>query len=349
MSSALIIFGLIALAFLTHLGFFAIGVGPTDLEAFYVEASAGSSVYGSVQTLLQSLFGDSIVVGRAFSVICAMTGLVLLARLCASWTGDVIVGAVMPLGLLMFPQAAFVFALATPHALMMLLTIVGLMAATRVSEGRPFVAPMQVGGVCGVLIFLDPAGLGIAAGIVAFVILERRDRTFLTTLVAMVIIVGLVLSLLFPIPLSAELPSGLVETRALTLQDGLWRGFAMLWVALAFSAVALWRSAALRLSLGDHAVRRSVALGLSFVIATLWLIYGIAPPPADVPVWFTAILVLGVVSALPLVLWIRFVMPSIQSVWIWILLPVVMYSCFWVVLGPINLGAFPYDQIESRP
>ncbi len=62
---------------------------------------------------------------------------------------------------------------------------------------------------------------------------------------------------------------------------------------------------------------------------------------------FNSILPLGVMLTLPMVLWIRFVMPQIRSVWIWILLPVVMYSCFWVVLGPIDLDAFPYDQVGA--
>ena len=347
--AAWIIFGLITLAFLTHLGFFAIGVGPTDLEAIYVDANAAPSAFGALQMLLRTLFGGTNEAGRVFSMMCATLGVIFLARLCAAWTGDVIIGAVMPLGLLLFPQVAFAFALATPHAFLMLLTIAGLTAATQMSDGKQLAAPIQVGGVCGVLVFLDPAGIGLAAAIVVFVILERRDKTFLTILVATMAIIALSFSLWFPIPLSSSLPFGLVETGSLTFQDGLWRAFAMLWVALALSALALWRSAPLRQRIGSHGVRRSVVLGLSFAISTLWLIYGLAPPPADIPVWFTMVLGLGVMAALPLVLWIRLVMPSIQSIWVWILLPVVMYSCFWVVLGPINLDAFPYDQIDRRP
>lgn len=349
MPVALSLFGLIALAFLAHLSFFAIGVGSTNIESFYLDADAGSSIYGSLQMLLRTIFGDSHVAGRVLSVVCAVIGVIALARLCALWAGDVIVGAVMPLGLIIFPQAAFTFALATPHALLMLLTVFGLAAATRVSDGNQYVAPMQVGSVSVLLMFLEPTGLGLAVAVVAFAGLDRRDRTFLIILLATMVAFGLLLSLRFPFPQRTSLPGGLDMTQVLTLQDGLGRMFAMLWVALAFSAAALMFSATLRDRIGGRAVGRTVATGLSFAISTLWLVFGIEPRPSDLPVYFTAVLVLGVVSALPLVLWIRLVMPKIQSVWIWILLPVVMYSCFWVVLGPINLDAFPYDQIESLP
>ncbi|NKB43782.1 MAG: hypothetical protein GKS03_05835 [Alphaproteobacteria bacterium] len=349
MPAARVIFGLIALAFLIHLGFFAIGVGPTALEAYYGDAATGSSFYTSLQTLLRALFVDSIGTGRVFSMMCAMSALVLLARLCASWSGDVVVGAAIPLGVLMFPQTAFTLALATPHALLMLLTVVGFAATRWVGDREKSVAPLSLGVVCVALVFLAPSGLGVAAAIIVFVCFEGRGRTFLAMLAATICVVGFLLSLWFPIPLSASPPFGLVETNVLTLQDGLWRAFAMLWVALVLSAAALLGSVSLRQCIGRDAVRRSMVLGLSFAVSLLWLIFGVASPPADLPVLFTAVLVLGVVAALPLVLWVRLVMPSIQSVWIWILLPVLMYSCFWVVLGPINLAAFPYDQIEARP
>jgi len=133
------------------------------------------------------------------------------------------------------------------------------------------------------------------------------------------------------------------------VQDGFLRSFSMLWLALFFSAFALWRSEALRLKMGPSNVRRSIRAGVAFLISLVWWALQSTPLDADPRVSFHAVLILGVLASLPMVLWMRFVMPSIQSVWVWILLPVVMYSCFWVVMGPIDLSGFPYDQISARP
>ncbi len=342
---ARIILALISIAFLTHLIFFATGVGAVALESFYVGSEAEQSVFAA----LQSILGSSPLAGRAFSVICAITALFLLARFCAVWTGDALVGAVMPLGIVLFPQVAFVFALATPHALLLLLTMIGLSAPTWSAVHDERFGGLLAGSACSVLVFLDSVGLGLAVAILIFVCSERQNRTFILWLLSVLICVSLLLFLWFPVSFFSTQPTGLIETQALTVQQGVWQGFAMLWVALAFSVMALISSKSLRLKIGNRAVRRSVMLGGSFLIAFGWLMFGLAPAPSDLPIWFIPVLGLGVVSALPLVLWIRLVMPSIQSIWIWILLPVVMYSCFWVILGPINLDAFPYDQIEARP
>ncbi|MDG2244317.1 MAG: hypothetical protein P8L66_12595 [Rhodospirillaceae bacterium] len=341
---ALFIFALIAIAFLTHLIYFATGVGTTALESFYV----GSEVEQSVFAALQSILGSSPKIGRAFSVVFAITGLVLMARLCAVWTGDALVGAVMPLGMILFPQAAFVFALATPHALLMLLTMIGLSAPTwSVVRDERFGA-LLAGSTSSAMVFLDPTGLGLAVAILIFACSERQNRTFVFWLLSTFICVSLILLLWFPISFFSAQPTGLIEAQAFTVQTGVWQGFAMLWVALAFSVIALISSKSLRLKIGDRSVRRSVILGASFFIAFGWLMFWLAPAPSDLPIWLVSVLALGVVSALPLVLWVRQVMPSIQSIWIWILLPVVMYSCFWVILGPVNLDAFPYDQIKAE-
>jgi hypothetical protein len=51
-------------------------------------------------------------------------------------------------------------------------------------------------------------------------------------------------------------------------------------------------------------------------------------------------------AAWPLVVWVRHAMPQIRSFWAWVAFPVVMYSCFWVVLGPVKSDRFPYTHLQ---
>ena len=57
------------------------------------------------------------------------------------------------------------------------------------------------------------------------------------------------------------------------------------------------------------------------------------------------LLPLGILSTFPLILWSRFVMPKIRSIWVWCLLPVLVYVSFWLILWPIDLEGFPYDLL----
>ena len=58
----------------------------------------------------------------------------------------------------------------------------------------------------------------------------------------------------------------------------------------------------------------------------------------------------GLLGVLPLIMWVRFVMPGVRSILAWLAFPVIMYSCFWVVLGPVSRDSFPYNWIglENR-
>jgi hypothetical protein len=334
---------LIGGVFLAHLLYFALGTPFTALEAVSAE---GGTAYLFLRGVSSAAAGsDAVMVGRGFSILCALTGLILLARLCETWSGDAVIGAALPVGFILFPPTAFTFAMATPHALLMVLSVIGLRAAT-VRNNRPEIwSAMKVGGVSGFLPFLDPTGFGLSGALLMVAWAEHRSVRQALVSGALAASVMALLMLVFPLSPLAALSSGLVERGVTTIENGLFLSFAMLWVALIFSVAALALSKSLRQSIGSTAVRRSVVLGAAFVLTFLWLIFGAAQRPADYPITFNTILVFGLVAALPMVMWIRLVMPAIRSVWIWILLPVVMYSCFWVILGPIDLAGFPYNQI----
>ena len=50
-------------------------------------------------------------------------------------------------------------------------------------------------------------------------------------------------------------------------------------------------------------------------------------------------------GVLPLIVWVRVVMPNVRSILAWLIFPVIMYSGFWVVFGSIDQGFFPYNRL----
>ncbi|MGY8962979.1 MAG: hypothetical protein ACKVKT_05420 [Rhodospirillales bacterium] len=344
---ALILFGAITLTLVGHILFFSAGVGSNAFEALYLNNPNVAPTYAVILDLWQACFGPLEFAVRSLSVACAVITVAALARVCVAWSGDYISGAVMPLGLVLFPQTAFTLALSTPHALLSAVFILGVMYATKRDQLGTNISAVIVGGVCGLLPFLGAAGLVLA--VVLLIVGEGRDKGFwvlsASTAVALLVVQGFFYS--NPLPDLFALGWGVAQNSI--VQDGFLRSFSMLWLALFFSAFALWRSEALRLKMGPSNVRRSIRAGGAFLISLVWWALQSTPLSVDPRVSFNAVLVLGVLASLPMVLWMRFVMPSIQSVWVWILLPVVMYSCFWVVMGPIDLSGFPYDQISARP
>lgn len=345
---ALILFGAIMVTFVGHILLFATGVGSQAFESLYLNDPSLAPTYALILDLWQACFGASEFAGRSLSVVCAVIAVVTLARVCIGWSEDYISGAVIPLGMVLFPQTAFTFALSTPHALLSAVFMLGVMVGTHRDQSRAGTSAVIVGIVCGLLPFLDGSGFALALVVVALVWIEGHEKGFLVRLLSAAIVLLVVQSLFY-----SQFPIGSFEldwsdNQRAMVQDGLLRPFSMLWLALCFSLLALWRSKALRLKMGSSNVRRSICVGIAFLIALVWLTFLSSPTPLDLRVSFNGVLILGVLASLPMVLWIRFVMPSIQSVWVWILLPVVMYSCFWVIMGPINLSGFPYDQLAVR-
>ena len=135
---------------------------------------------------------------------------------------------------------------------------------------------------------------------------------------------------------------------ALSLADAVVLPYAMLWVALGFSLLALIASQSLRQILGRAGLYRAVLHFGVFGLALMWLWFTFGDNPETLRTAFSAIFVLGLLAVMPMVMWIRMVMPRFRSILVWIVLPVVMYSCFWAILGPIDLDGFPYDGLRTK-
>lgn len=329
--------------FCGHIGFFAKVMGVQPLESFYSVGPGSTTLYGDMVGVLQSATDE--VIGRVLSVSFAAGALIVLWRMVDEWCGDSIVGAAITIGLILFPAAAYTASLASPVSFSMFMSVLALFLGVQPKSKKPIVQISMSAVIIGLLPFLGAHGVGLAiAG--STVILGtnlRRERV-----VAFCVVLALWITCLaqfYPLTVSLGSESVSVSQSGAIPLVGMASTFAMLWVGLIVSVSVLVFSPSLRQRMGSVSVRRSVLVISAFIISVIWVVI-FYPTPVKRVVALCASLVFGVAACLPMVLWLRWVMPSIQSVWIWILLPVLMYSCFWVVLGPIDWAGFPYDQVK---
>jgi hypothetical protein len=120
--------------------------------------------------------------------------------------------------------------------------------------------------------------------------------------------------------------------------------YAMLWVS-ALTGLFLSGRASLRLRLGSPGiwiVRAAPLAAATFLVGLVLIGRWQAGQLLSAAGYVFGLCVLG---ALPLVMWVRFVMPEVRAVLAWLAFPVIMYSGFWVVLGPISGESFPYSEV----
>ena len=300
--SARLILGGIFMVFVAHLALFVAGVPQTHMEQIFLSGETPYSVYGAVINSIGGLTGSTLYAGRVLSAFCALTAMALVAWYGRRVSGDEICGAVLPLGFVFFPPLAFVFSQATPHAVMVLLSVCVIVMVDGLSR-------------------TGKVGACLVAALIGAVVLAFG------------------ISMLSSVGDSSALDA--TSMSAVLLQP-----YAMLWVALGFTLLGLTASKALREVMTPSGVRRSLLhLGL-FVVALVWALFVTGENSQSLGSTFTALFGFGLFAVLPMVIWIRKVMPRLRSILVWILLPVIMYSCFWVILWPIDLDGFPYNQLR---
>jgi hypothetical protein len=348
-ASSRLILGAVIVSFGAHLALFLLYAAPSDLEAEYITPAEAWTFYSALVSGWGVVFGPSLFAARALSAISALAALILVARLALRWSGDQTTGAALPLGLILFPPTAYIFAQATPHALAALLTVAAISVVTSKPGPRPAVAMAKAGLLCALLAALHKTGIGLCAAVIVMALVQMGIGRTSLTLISVTAAGLLVVWFLFPIS-PADLPfdNQLSMTFEATLTSEVIRPYAMIWVALSFSVIALIGSKALRALLDQNGVRRSTVLMMVFALALSWMILSPDISPGERLTAFNTILVLGLLAAMPMVMWIRLVMPHIRSIFVWILLPVIMYSCFWVVLSPIDPQGFPYSRLLSE-
>lgn len=175
--------------------------------------------------------------------------------------------------------------------------------------------------------------LGIA--VLALQALKQRQTR---SVVVSAVLIGL---LLWRVVADAGQAPALSVGRGSFVSDAIFP-YSMLWVGALMSALAL-RSAVVRQELGRIGIGYASVGFAAFALMTL-----LGPalglwPAAEMTTALTYVVPLGVLGVMPLIVWVRRVMPTVKSVVAWIAFPVIMYSCFWVVLGPVKTDRYPYS------
>jgi hypothetical protein len=341
-----LILGTIALAFGIHVFLFLFYAAPSPLEGGYQSQTGSLSAFSTLMAAWKKIFGGSPFSARLPSAFSAMAVIFLVSRIVQRWSSDQPASAALPLGLVLFPTAAYVFALATPHALTTLLFVSVLHLAQLSRTTRPQIVIGAAGILCALIPYLHVAGLSLSVVCICLVIVQRGINRETLVFAATAVISFVALSLIFAIPFGARTgPLSLGVISGALSDASVFKSYAMIWVAQAFSAIALIGSRPLRDLLGRSGLHRSVVLLAGFAFVSGWVSFVHDPSVESAKVAFSAVLIVGVLAALPMVMWVRLVMPKLQSIFIWIALPVIMYSCFWVILGPVDLNGFPYDQL----
>ena len=348
MLAAYSIFLVISLSFVAHLTLFLLYVWPSSLETVY-GSNNSVQAFHLAQLFLRAVFGSSILVDRLPSVVSATATLFLIFRLATRWSGDALSGAGLTLGFTLFPIAVYMFSQALPHALTTLVFTAALYLISIDGNKSRYIAPVAAALMCASLLFLHGTGFVLFAVLLCLTFLELGNFwRSLAFLVVTVLAVALGISFLdpvgvpdFPLDLMTKFPNDLWLVTVL-------QTYPMIWVAQFFAILSLFGSRPLRQLLAQEGVYRSLFLLAGFFASTSVLGLSQLPPHESVEMAFAPLLSLGVLASLPMVMWIRLIMPRVRSVVIWITLPVIMYSCFWVVLGPIDLNGFPYNLLMEE-
>ncbi len=119
--------------------------------------------------------------------------------------------------------------------------------------------------------------------------------------------------------------------------------YAMLWTGGLMGFMASY-SAKVRIRLGRGVwMARSALMGTVVFLSGLFFLFD---SRADQLLAATGyVFGIALLAVLPLIVWVRFVMPDVRAILAWLAFPVIMYSGFWVVLGPITQESFPYNWL----
>ncbi|MCB2108133.1 MAG: hypothetical protein KDE14_10550 [Rhodobacteraceae bacterium] len=286
---------------------------------------------------------EPLLAGRALSIVCATLAILTMFRLLRGFAGDRVVAAGACLLFVAFPPITASWALATPHALSALL-VTALLALSLAEQSR---GRFIMAGVSAVLLSaLHPLGLILTAlALVPAAAMPTAGRGIKWRVMAggfLVLGLGAMLSGVLRPPADIDV-SNLGQTGFVA---AILLPYVLIWTVLVLSAASL-RSAAVRAQLGTGGCAASLA---AMIGVPAWAVgAGGLLAPGEVLTSFAYVLPLAVIGAVPLAIWVRFVMPTVKSLAAWILFPVIMYSGFWLALGPVGLDRFPYAFRTEAP
>ena len=326
------------------------------LELRFLQIAAGRTFgevppYAALLATVQFFAGSTLESARGLSVVCMLAVMLLAFDIGRRATGDPVCGAGLALPFVLFPGLAATYSLATPHALvaMLALAIVHDGKCTddaAVTSARRMSSVLKLTLLALGIALLHPLGglVGAAAlGVAGAMSGWTRTRLIRTGLAGAAIVAVAATGISGTVPNEPDLAS----LGHNTVATAVIMPFAMLWVGIVLGGAALMWSPGVQERLrpgGGRAWAASAAAAAAMLTAAIGLEFW---HPGQALTGMAYLFPLAALGWLPAIVWIRWVMPTIRSFWAWVLLPVIMYSCFWVVLGPIDPLRFPYGARMS--
>jgi len=323
---------------------------PSALEQRYLDIAAGRT-FGSVPPFaallatVQALTGGGQTAGRALSIVAMLFATWIAYSVGRRATNDPVCGAALALPFALFPPLTATYAAAMPHALVAAFAFALLHdgfathTSTQGAASRVFFL-LKYALIALIAAMLHPLGSAIVViGVVIGGALAGWSRSWrLKAATAVVVAIAVTAS-----GLAGRLPRepDLAEIGHATLVTALIKPYGMIWTGFFLSGVTL-AAGATRARLGKMGLQASILAILATVIAPVAMTIFDIWTPGQFVTGMGYLFPLSLIGFLPLLIWIRWVMPTVTAFWAWVVFPVVMYSCFWVVLGPINEDQFPY-------
>lgn len=301
---------------------------------------AAQGAFHIILAVWQVAAGETLVAARLLSLLAAVAALVMTFRLGWRLSGDRVIAAFLCLSFVFYPPLVATFSIVTPHALFALLCLAVLDLLLTSAIRNQYLFGGMAGVLSGLAVMLLPLGSPIIplwlllCGLVAADMLGAVLALMLSLATALVAWLLGVMPPVFDADLSLAGHDTL--TRSLLLPYG------MVWVSVLLGGLAVC-STFVRQTIGHT---RAMAVVAAPLFAAGLLLAGVALgklTTGQLLTAFAAVFPFALLAPWPLILWVRRIMPNVKSLFAWLVFPVVMYSCFWVVLGPVRPAKFPYS------
>ncbi len=299
-------------------------------------ASEADSMYPFILSIWQIVAGPSLIAARTLSLLASVLAIVIAFSIARRLSGDMVMAAFLVLPFVLYPPLVATWVSATPHALFLLCAFGAFALLQRAPHGA---AVPGAGALVFIATLLHPLGLVVMPVWALFIGLILYDRRALVVFAfAVIAAVGSLI-----IGLGAVADADVAAAGHDTILKALALPYAMVIVGTGLSVIAAL-SRQTRSALG---LRNTLTVLAGPVLGAGILLAVHAADGLTVGQFVTAagyVFPLAFLAPWPLIYWVRHVMPQVKNIVAWISFPVIMYSCFWVVLGPVDPHRFPYSH-----
>jgi hypothetical protein len=344
--TALAIFAAVVVLFAFYGMYFARSLVPLSTEMVALELSQRgwlqtTSAYALLLKAWSVVAGPTLSAARGLSLLAAVASIVMVFHIGRRLSRDPLVAACLTISFVLYPPLVGTLVCATPHALVMLLSLLVMEIMLNGSQ-RSGADGHIYGCLAGVIASLATLMIPLVAIFMPLWLLVCGALTRATAIALIIALATSALMLLLEIH-TPDVDVDLSASGHSTFFTALILPYAMGPVFVLLGSLAAC-STTVRAEIGVRWLIIVLAAPV-VVIGSLWLavVGGVLTAGQLVTAMGYAV-VFAIFAPWPLIVWARRVMPQVKSLLAWIVFPVVMYSCFWVILGPIDPAKFPYSH-----